>query len=99
MPTIILQITLIILFIFNSSAYALGNNQAKKPPVDLSPVDIAKKVIDALVIISAKNDEGKSIAIGSGFVINNGLVVTNLHVIKRAYSIELKMAKSGIIYS
>lgn len=62
----------------------------------MSTSDIAKRSIPAVVLIKASGPSGESS--GSGFVVDSGgTIVTNLHVVKGATTLAVKLA-SGDIY-
>lgn len=49
------------------------------------PSDIAKKAFTSTVMIVIEDDQGRPISLGSGFVISNHAIVTNMHVIEGAF--------------
>jgi len=56
---------------------------------DLSVVDIVKKANPCVVLIECYNKAGRSYGYGTGFFIGPGKILTNAHVVKGAYSIEI----------
>jgi len=55
--------------------------------------DIVKKSTDSIVLIGALNQKGTSF--GSGFIVSShGFILTNLHVVKNAMKIEVKIKKN-----
>jgi Trypsin-like peptidase domain len=55
--------------------------------------DVAKTVSSSVVDIVTSDKNGNTLAEGSGFVVDaNGLIATNLHVIKGAYSASVTLA-------
>ncbi len=70
---------------------------ANIPPrnrVKLAVSDIAKRCSPAVVSIKTKDKNGEEIGAGSGFVISQeGLLVTNFHVMESAYQAEVKLGE------
>jgi S1-C subfamily serine protease len=73
-----------------------------KVPLKLSPEELFRKVAPSVATIIAKNERGKEVARGSGFIIANDLfvrvdsrniqgvrVLTNFHVVKCAAMVEV----------
>jgi S1-C subfamily serine protease len=55
--------------------------------------DVARAVSPSVVLIVTNDKNGNALAEGSGFVVDaNGLIATNLHVIKGAYSASVTLA-------
>ncbi len=55
--------------------------------------ELARSVSPAVVLIATSDKNGNPLAEGSGFVVDaNGLIATNLHVIKGAYSASVTLA-------
>lgn len=48
------------------------------------PSEIAKKVMPSVVLVTTEDDQGEALARGSGFVVAEGVIATNLHVIRGA---------------
>ncbi len=72
--------------------------QKKRPmpkPRVLTAREIAAKVLPSVVLIMTQDENGNSIAQGSGFVYKPGLVVSNLHVFERASKAIVKDVKTG----
>ncbi|MGB3086559.1 MAG: trypsin-like peptidase domain-containing protein [Phycisphaerae bacterium] len=46
--------------------------------------EIAKKVLPSVVLLMMEDDAGRALSVGSGFVVREGVIATNMHVIKRA---------------
>ena len=46
--------------------------------------DIAKKVLPSVVLLVMEDDAGRPLGIGSGFFVRDGVIATNMHVIKGA---------------
>ena len=51
-----------------------------------TPRDIAKRVSPSVVALVMEDATGKPLALGSGFVVREGVIATNLHVIRGAAS-------------
>ena len=49
-----------------------------------TPQQIAKKALDATVLLVMEDADGQPLGLGSGFFVGKGLVATNLHVIEDA---------------
>ena len=49
-----------------------------------TPQQIAKKALDATVLLVMEDADGQPLGLGSGFFVRKGLVATNLHVIEDA---------------
>ena len=63
-----------------------------------SPPDIAKKVSPSVVLIVTEDAAGQQLSMASGFVIKEGVVATNLHVINGAASGYAKLANDKAKY-
>lgn len=57
---------------------------------------IAKNVLNSTASIIAKDANMQTLGLGSGFIIEDGLVVTNVHVIEGAKSIFIKQNNSSV---
>ncbi|HNQ77300.1 MAG TPA: S1C family serine protease [Acidobacteriota bacterium] len=66
--------------------------------IPLTPKQIAKKVMPSVVVISTKDCQGNDLALGSGFFIESDLIVTNVHVMKNAFSATAKSLDENVIY-
>jgi Trypsin-like peptidase domain len=62
----------------------------------LSPREIVERVSRSLVLIITQDPDGEAIAQGSGFLLKDNLVATNLHVFKRASKAYVKLISTGI---
>lgn len=58
------------------------------------PSEIAKKVMPSVVLITIEDDQGEALARGSGFVVAEGVIATNLHVIRGASRAFVKVVNS-----
>ncbi|MFL6212933.1 MAG: S1C family serine protease [Blastocatellia bacterium] len=65
---------------------------------ELSSREIIQKVSQSLVSILTQDKEGQPLAQASGFFFKEGLIVTNLHVFKRASQAYVKLLSSGLTY-
>lgn len=61
----------------------------------LNAREIANKVLPSVVLIITQDENGNPISQGSGFVIGQGLVVSNLHVFERATNATVKNVRTG----
>ncbi len=71
---------------------------AQRTQSSLSSRDVVQRVSKSLVSIITQDKEGELIAQASGFFFREGLVVTNLHVFKRASQAHIKLLDSGLTY-
>jgi S1-C subfamily serine protease len=66
----------------------------KKTAAKLAVSEIAARCSGSIVSIKTKDKEGKEMGMGSGFIISeDGLIVTNFHVMESAYQIEIKIGE------
>ncbi len=71
------------------------NNEAKSPK---SPSEIAREQSKAVVVLEGLDDRNNVIGQGSGFIVTtNGAIVTNLHVVRGAAMVRVKLP-SGDMY-
>ena len=70
-----------------SALYVL-NRPSPEPPkaIELTPRDIALRSFASVVSIAMKTPRGRRLSLGSGFVVEPGIVATNFHVIRGAGS-------------
>lgn len=59
----------------------IGRARAENPP----PHEIAAKVMPSVMLIVALDEAKEPIGFGSGFVITDGIVATNAHVVENSY--------------
>ncbi len=57
-----------------------------------APQDVARKLLPSTVLIATEDSGGRPLAIGSGFVIDDGYIASNYHVIEGAASGHVKLA-------
>lgn len=90
-----------IIFLFALSLFypqiikAQKKQPVKKTTNVLTSRQIAEKVLPSVVLIIAQDENENPISQGSGFVIGQGLVVSNLHVFERATNAIVKNVKTG----
>jgi hypothetical protein len=67
----------------SEQATQVENSQVQQSPnnAPLTPVEIAQQAFKSVAFITLNDAVGATVAIGSGYVIANGLLVTNLHVV------------------
>jgi S1-C subfamily serine protease len=69
--------------------------QAQNSGTEKSTADIARATLPAVVTIRSRGPDG--ISTGSGFIIHrSGTIVTNLHVIEGATSVEVKISNGDV---
>ncbi len=64
----------------------------------LTTGEIAARVKESLVVITTQDSKGNIVALGSGFFITPHVVVTALHVMKRASEVSVKSLSDGVVY-
>lgn len=79
-----------------SRSFTLISKQEK--PSVLLPRQIAAKVSPSVVLLVMQDVNGQPLAMGSGFVVRDGVIATNLHVIKGAASGYAKLADRNTKY-
>ncbi len=89
---------LAVLFVLSLALSVFAQKSPKRIPTQPSARQIAEKVMSSLVVITAEDNEGRPISLGSGFVYKRGLVVTNLHVIGRASGVSVRRAGEKISF-
>ena len=80
-----------------TTAPAQATKERQQKPA-LTTGEIAARVKRSLVIIVTEDREGNPVAQGSGFFVTAHLVVTNLHVLKRASQGYAKSLANGVAY-
>jgi tetratricopeptide (TPR) repeat protein len=60
-----------------------------------TPAQIFKQVSPSVVVVHVSDDTGKSIALGSGVVIERGVVITNCHVAEAGQKLEVSLLKTA----
>jgi hypothetical protein len=53
--------------------------------------DIAKELFESTVLVSVEDENKQPLAFGSGFIVADGIIVTNYHVIRNAHSGYVKL--------
>jgi V8-like Glu-specific endopeptidase len=73
---------------------------AKKNQPNTNPTtgEIAARVKRSLVVVTTRDSKGNAVAQGSGFFIMPHIVVTNIHVLKRASEASVKSISDGVSY-
>jgi S1-C subfamily serine protease len=75
------------------AAPAVAQSSPSKPTASGdSPREIAKLVSPSVVLLVMEDSNGQPLAMGSGFVIKDGIVATNLHVVEGASRGYAKLA-------
>ena len=49
-----------------------------------SPQEVAKRAFDSVVLIATNDARGQPVSLGSGFIVKEGIIATNLHVLEGA---------------
>jgi hypothetical protein len=70
--------------------------QPRATSLPLAAREIVERVSRSLVLIVTQDPDGEAIAQGSGFLLKDDLVATNLHVFKRASKAYVKLISTGI---
>jgi S1-C subfamily serine protease len=87
-----IRMTVLFSIVLATSAFA-QNNETKR-----SPSEIAREQSKAVVVLEGLDDRGSVVGQGSGFMVTpNGAIVTNLHVVRGASVIRVKLP-SGDMY-
>jgi serine protease Do len=85
-PRVLAWTIALLVLVVNIALPAVPQRSASLP-------DVARAVSPSVVIIVISDKNGNYLADGSGFVVDpNGLIATNLHVIKGAYSASVTLA-------
>ncbi len=66
---------------------------------DLTPQEIAKRALDATVLLVMKDSNGQVLGTGSGFFVKPNQIATNYHVIKEATAGTAKRVGQEIVYA
>ena len=75
------------------AATAVAQSSPSTPTaLENSPREIAKRVSPSVVLLVMEDSNGQPLAMGSGFVIKDGIVATNLHVVEGASRGYAKLA-------
>lgn len=90
-------ILLLLIFCFAKTAPAQATKKGQQKPT-LTTGEIAARVKRSLVVITTRDSNGNALAQGSGFFITPHVVVTNLHVMKRASEASVKSIADGVSY-
>lgn len=77
------------------SAQTRSSKGSQKP---LATRQIVTKVMPSVVVVVAQDNQGNTISQGSGFAYKPGLIVTNLHVVKRASAAFVRVAGTEVNY-
>ena len=72
--------------------------QKVKVQAPLTPRQIVDKVLPSIVLVVTQDNQGETIAQGSGFIYKPGLVVTNLHVFTRASNAFVRVVGGKVNY-
>jgi hypothetical protein len=93
-----LLLGLLVLFLFTTKSVSQQPQSARRnSPTAPTTREIAKKALQAVVVIVTQDSEGKPLTLGSGFQVRPGIVATNYHVIRDAKSARAKF-QDGISY-
>ncbi|MBO0799450.1 MAG: trypsin-like peptidase domain-containing protein [Blastocatellia bacterium] len=87
-----------ITFILASALFLTTSLLAQNDEVTKSPSDIAREQSKAVVVLEGLDDRNNVVGQGSGFIVTpNGAIVTNLHVVRGASMVLVKLP-SGDMY-
>ncbi len=73
--------------------------QRALPKETLSASEIAKRSLPSVVMLTMQDSHGQPIKLGSGFLVQNGLIVTNFHVIEGAQQGYVRLVGQDARYS
>jgi len=73
----------------------VGAPDAAPPLAPLMPRDVALRSFASVVLVTVEDSRSRPIASGSGFVVDPGVVVTNLHVIRGGASGTVRLIGDG----
>lgn len=90
--------TLIVVCSISLATGIRGQRPANKISVPLSSRELVKRVMPSVVLIEAKDRQGRTVGQGSGFVFAPGLIATNLHIFKRASGAEVRVVNNKTIH-
>ncbi len=79
-------------------ARGVETQPASTPAAANTPREIAKRVSPSVVLLVMEDRSGQPLAMGSGFVVREGVVATNLHVIEGAARGYAKLADQKAKY-
>lgn len=80
----------------SSSQAEVSTNDASNK--QLTTRQIVERVLPAVVLVVAEDENGQTVGQGSGFFYKSGLVATNLHVFTRASRAHIKVLNGGATY-
>lgn len=88
-----------VLALIVSATYAVcAQTTAPVPPKILTTKELVRHASDALVVVTTQDKRGRDVAQGSGFFVDRGIVATNLHVFRWAYSAKAKLLNDAVEY-
>lgn len=76
-----------LLIYINLFAAAVASDRSLAGP----PIEIARRVIPSVVLVTTEDELGGALARASGFVVAEGIIATNLHVIRDASKVFVKV--------
>lgn len=91
-------IALFVLLLFAGAPPCYLQVRPSPTPKVLSARQVVDKVMPSVVLVVTQDNRGETISQGSGFVYKPGLVVTNLHVLKRASRAYIRSVGKEINY-
>src|SRR5690348_17073412 len=69
-----------------------GDKQPGPASDDKTVADLAEQARKSIAVILYTGRDGKQIGLGTGFVVGDGLIATNLHVIGEGRPIRVRLA-------
>ena len=64
----------------------------------LTARDIAQRTLPSVVLLVTEDSDGKPMALGSGFFVQNDVIATNFHVIEGGEITRVKLAGGKAVY-
>jgi len=98
MRKIPLRVLVYSLYLIGASSTYLQTRPSRTTPKVLSARQIVERVMPSVVLVVTQDEQGETIAQGSGFVYKQGLVATNLHVFKRASRAFVRVVGGNVNY-
>src|SRR4051794_36320088 len=82
----------LVLLLMSTSSATAGEKQPPPAPEDKAVAELAEQARKSIAVLLYTGREGKAIGLGTGFVVADGLIATNLHVIGEGRPIRVRLA-------